>query len=867
MQRRLGWARWLVLVVVAGTVPLVDGAPAAADRYTERVSVDLAGGDADSDAYAPDVSGDGRFVVFASASSDLVPGDTGESDVFLRDRLLGTTTRVSVDTAGGQANGDSDRPAISGDGRHVLFQSSATDLVADPAPEAALYLRDLEAGTTEAVSVLPDGTTVFGNDARLSGDGRVVAFTTQEESGDELLWRRDLRTGTTELVVRSTWFDLAVGGIDGTGSLVGFAVSERLHVWDTNDERDSYVFDTATHTSFPVSVVRDAEGVRAVGGDAPALSGDGTVAVLTSAGVIADPPGDDGAAYDMFAVGIRSGTAVQVTVDAQGRDTAWTGHSASLPSVSDDGTVVALATQDPISPVDECCGVDVYVRDLRRYPMLFASSDPDGGSYASGGYEPALSGDGRVVVFESSEPLVPDDGNGRSDVFATPTRPRGRSFPTLSVGGAAVDEGDERRATVAVPITMSRAAEEDVVVRWSTQAGSAVAPEDFRSTSGTVTIPAGEPQGELSVPVLGDTTAEPDEFLTVRIDGVAGAVVGVGQGRVDLLDDDGGPPVAAFSAPDVTVPEAALGGGRVALPVRLSRPSPTPVSVPWEVRQAAVHASPRSGTVTFPAGATSATVGIFLAPSDLDHDEALPIAFAPPSGLAVSDGLATVHVVAATTGEDRLTIAAGDVAADEGDVGTGLVAVPVVLSRPARRDVTVTWTTVAGTATAPADYVAADGSLVIPAGTRTGTVEVTVNGDEEVDGGRFTVRLTGASAGSVTDADGIVDLVDDDGDRLTVALGDVTVVEGDDDFVRARLTITASRPVDSALEARVESIFGPGPRSFRFEPGDRTAYMAVDIDPDELAEDTVSIPVRVVGPDFVVTDTESIVTIVDDDGP
>jgi hypothetical protein len=97
---------------------------------TERVSVDSAGVQGDLDSYAPAISADGRFVAFQSDATNLVPGDTnGSVDIFVRDRQLGTTERVSLDPLGAQGSGASLSPAISADGRFVAFQSSSTTFV------------------------------------------------------------------------------------------------------------------------------------------------------------------------------------------------------------------------------------------------------------------------------------------------------------------------------------------------------------------------------------------------------------------------------------------------------------------------------------------------------------------------------------------------------------------------------------------------------------------------------------------------------------------------------------------------------------------------------------------------------------------
>jgi len=133
------------------------------------------------------ISGAGRFVVFYSAASDLVGGDTnGEVDVFLRDRLLHTTERVSVATGGGQANADSGRTGrfatsgfVSDDGRIVAFDSFATDLVpGDRNGKRDVFLRDRQAGTTVRVSLAKSGGDASGGShvTSLSPDGRYVVF-------------------------------------------------------------------------------------------------------------------------------------------------------------------------------------------------------------------------------------------------------------------------------------------------------------------------------------------------------------------------------------------------------------------------------------------------------------------------------------------------------------------------------------------------------------------------------------------------------------------------------------------------------------------------------------------------------------------
>ena len=95
-----------------------------------RVSVDSAGNQGNSGSYNPSISADGRFVAFTSFASNIVPGDTNNTyDIFVRDTLTNTTNRVSVDSAGNQADRNSDNPSISADGRFVAFTSNASNIL------------------------------------------------------------------------------------------------------------------------------------------------------------------------------------------------------------------------------------------------------------------------------------------------------------------------------------------------------------------------------------------------------------------------------------------------------------------------------------------------------------------------------------------------------------------------------------------------------------------------------------------------------------------------------------------------------------------------------------------------------------------
>jgi hypothetical protein len=127
---------------------------------TERASVASAGTQANDDVFTLSLSANGRFVAFGSYATNLVAGDTnGVIDVFVRDRDTAATERVSVATAGTQANAESFSPAISSDGQFVAFQSDATNLVLiDTNNKIDIFVHNRLTGSTERVSVASDGT-------------------------------------------------------------------------------------------------------------------------------------------------------------------------------------------------------------------------------------------------------------------------------------------------------------------------------------------------------------------------------------------------------------------------------------------------------------------------------------------------------------------------------------------------------------------------------------------------------------------------------------------------------------------------------------------------------------------------------------
>lgn len=226
---------------------------------TTRVSVASSGAEGNGDSLYPRLSADGRFVVFLSFASDLVPGDTNDGgDVFVHDRQSGTTTRVSVDSSGAQTSGAGGTPAISADGRSVAFWSSATNLVPDDTNDRNdVFVHDRQSGITSRVSV--DTAGAEGNfdslTPAISADGRAVAFTSHASNlvpgdtndlGDIFIHNRQSGI-TTRISVDSSGAqgnaDSTLSTISGDGSIVAYqSWANNLVPGDTNDVSDVFVY-------------------------------------------------------------------------------------------------------------------------------------------------------------------------------------------------------------------------------------------------------------------------------------------------------------------------------------------------------------------------------------------------------------------------------------------------------------------------------------------------------------------------------------------------------------------------------------------------------------------------------------------------
>jgi len=421
----------LFLVAAMVSLGVAGGAQPASAGSTTRVSVDSADRQANGPSSAAAISADGRFVAFESDATNLVAGDTnGLTDIFVHDLVARTTTRVSVDSLGRQANGPSFNPSISSDGRFVAFESSATNLVTgDTNGLPDIFVRDLLTGKTTRASVDSLGRQANGPSyiAAISADGRFVAFESDatnlvmgDTNGKRDVFVYDMATRATTRVSVDSLGRQANGpsysaAISADGRFAAFeSDATNLVTGDTNGKRDVFVHDATTQATTRVSV--DSLGRQANGPSlSAAISGDGRFVAFESdaTNLVA---GDTNGKRDIFVYDMATRATTRASVDSLGRQSNGSSFNASN---SADGRFVAFESDATnLVPSDSLLKRDVFVRDLVLGSTVRASVDSADRQALGASSGAAISGDGRSVAFESdANNLVPGDTNLTRDVF------------------------------------------------------------------------------------------------------------------------------------------------------------------------------------------------------------------------------------------------------------------------------------------------------------------------------------------------------------------------------------------------------------------------------------------------------------------
>ncbi|HET7475220.1 MAG TPA: hypothetical protein VFJ97_04250 [Dermatophilaceae bacterium] len=259
---------------------------------TTSVDVNAAGQAGNGFARFPAVSADGTSVAFYSTSTNLVPNDSnGVPDIFVRSLTGGELERVSVSTAGTEADGFSSSLGISATGRYVAFVSAANNLTADddnPGPD--VFVRDRAAGTTRRVSDLPAGADVDAYWTAISGDGTRVAFASFTNGAPrptvvQGVFLVDVRTQTTTVVSDLDPGPFARVVLSGDGRKLAFtSQANGVVAGDADGKIDVFLYRRVTGVTAKVSR-RTRNGITG----SLAITPDGRYLVFSSADIVTNP--------------------------------------------------------------------------------------------------------------------------------------------------------------------------------------------------------------------------------------------------------------------------------------------------------------------------------------------------------------------------------------------------------------------------------------------------------------------------------------------------------------------------------------------------------------------------------------------------
>jgi hypothetical protein len=444
--------------------------------------------------------------------------------------------------------------------------------------------------------------------------------------------------------------------------------------------------------------------------------------------------------------------------------------------------------------------------------------------------------------------------------------------PSLTIADASVTEGSTGTATAVFQVTLTGPTSQTVTVNYTTSNGTAVAPADYASTSGTLTFPPGVTSRTVEIAVTGDGTNEASETFSVTLSNAVnvGIVRSVGTGTI--VDDD---PLPALSIGDVTVPE---GAGSAVFTVTLSPASGRSVTVNYATAAGTAIAgsdySTTSGTLTFAAGAVTQTVTVPVTADALDEsDEQFSVTLAAAANATIADGAGI-----GTIGDDDPlpSISIANASVVEGNSGIRNAVFTLSLSAASGRPVSVAYATADGSATAGSDYTAASGTANFAAGVTTATVNVSVTGDTVTEGHEtFLVNLSAPTSATIA-AGQATGTIQNDEVLPVLAIADASVTEGNTGTVNAVLTVTLSAASPDTVtvsyatsdgSAAAGSDYAAQTGALTFVPGVTSQTITLAVNGDTVSEPAETVNVNLSSAtNATIGDPLGVLTITTDDG-
>ncbi len=443
--------------------------------------------------------------------------------------------------------------------------------------------------------------------------------------------------------------------------------------------------------------------------------------------------------------------------------------------------------------------------------------------------------------------------------------------PVITVNDVSIAEGNSGTSSLTFTVSLNITSISAVTVDFATANGTATAGSDYVATSGTLTFAAGQTSKTVTVLVNGDVTVEQAETLFLNLTNPSGATISDAQGLGTITNDD----TALVTINDTTITEGNSGATNMVFTISLSNPSASTITVDFATASGTALAGSdyvtTSGTLTFAAGQVTKTVTVVaLGDLTVEQAETLFLNLTNPSGATISDaqGLGTI------TNDDTALVTISDATISEGNSGTTNMVFTVTLSNPSASAITVDFATADGTALAGSDYAASTGTITFAAGETSRTVSVPVSGDVTVEFSEtLFVNLTNANGATITDAQGLGTISNDDAPVISV--DDVSIAEGDSGTSNLVFTVSLNTPsviavtVDFATAngtAAAGSDYVATSGTLTFAAGQTSKTVSVVVNGDVTVEQAETLFLNLTNPSAAtIADAQGLGTISNDD--
>jgi hypothetical protein len=442
------------------------------------------------------------------------------------------------------------------------------------------------------------------------------------------------------------------------------------------------------------------------------------------------------------------------------------------------------------------------------------------------------------------------------------------SGPSITINDVTAFEGTGAGTTAfSFTATLSAPSEQTVTAAYATQNGTAAAPGDFATASGTLTFNPEDTTENVVVNVVKDAFAEPAETFTVVLSTPTNASIADGTGTGTINNDDG--PAATLSIADDTTPESEAAVFTITLSQASAQAVTVQVSTSPDDATPTADYDPAGATKTITAGSTSTTFTVPIVDDTIDEpSEDFDVTLSNATNAAIADGSAVGTI---TDDDDTPSISVGDVTAGE---SSGTATVGLTLSNARSVDVTVHYATANGTAETE-DYTSTSGTATFTAGSTSTSFGVPITSDS-VDEASETVAITLSTPTNATiaDGDGVLTITDDDA-APTVSIADVTAIEGDAGTTGASFGVTLSTASEQTATVTATTSTGTAnatdftakSATVTFVPGDTSESLVVSVVGDTKAEINESFTVTLSSPSQVtINDGTATGTITEDDG-